>query len=222
MEAPFPALGKTIIVKNFLPGSGTEVSCRIHFLCQESRWSSQPCPHGWRGCVFQQGIQFSGQSSPTLSPVCPAQARPLEAASKSHAGQHEVCPQTCTVPHWLLSKLSQSSVLFRSIHILGLHHFLTFSVKTVLGVLDIYPRLQSLSLTCEDLGPDDNICFPLSFHTIDPRKHQSTGLFRPWISVGNQLLLDTEEMRVHPEHTRSTQLSSAEQLLGTQNHPIRV
>ena len=26
MEAPFPALGKTIIVKNFLPGSGTEVS----------------------------------------------------------------------------------------------------------------------------------------------------------------------------------------------------
>lgn len=26
MEAPFPALGKTIVVKNFLPGSGTEVS----------------------------------------------------------------------------------------------------------------------------------------------------------------------------------------------------
>lgn len=25
MEAPFPALGRTITVKNFLPGSGTEV-----------------------------------------------------------------------------------------------------------------------------------------------------------------------------------------------------
>lgn len=28
MEAPFPAPGRTITVKNFLPGSGTEVRCR--------------------------------------------------------------------------------------------------------------------------------------------------------------------------------------------------
>lgn len=30
MEAPFPALGKTIVVRNFLPGSGTEVRTRSH------------------------------------------------------------------------------------------------------------------------------------------------------------------------------------------------
>lgn len=47
MEAPFPALGKTIIVKNFLPGSGTEVSCQTPFLCPENRWPSQPSPCGF-------------------------------------------------------------------------------------------------------------------------------------------------------------------------------
>lgn len=34
MEAPFPALGKTIVVKNFLPGSGTEVRRRSPLLSQ--------------------------------------------------------------------------------------------------------------------------------------------------------------------------------------------
>lgn len=34
MEAPFPALGKTIVVKNFLPGSGTEVRRQSPLLSQ--------------------------------------------------------------------------------------------------------------------------------------------------------------------------------------------
>lgn len=72
------------------------------------------------------------------------------------------------------------------------------------------------------MGADDNVCSHLSFHIIYLSKHESTGLLQPWISAGNQLLLDTEEMRVHQGCTRSAQLSSTEQFLGTQNYPIQV
>uniref|UniRef100_A0A8C5KZR8 DENN domain containing 2A n=1 Tax=Jaculus jaculus TaxID=51337 RepID=A0A8C5KZR8_JACJA len=57
MEAPFPALGKTIIVKNFLPGSGTEVielcrplDSRLEHVDFESLFSSLSVRHLL--CVF--------------------------------------------------------------------------------------------------------------------------------------------------------------------------
>ncbi|KAM7245018.1 hypothetical protein CapIbe_003544 [Capra ibex] len=57
MEAPFPALGKTIVVKNFLPGSGTEVielcrplDSRLEHVDFESLFSSLSVRHLL--CVF--------------------------------------------------------------------------------------------------------------------------------------------------------------------------
>ncbi|XP_021573549.1 DENN domain-containing protein 2A [Carlito syrichta] len=57
MEAPFPALGKTILVKNFLPGSGTEVielcrplDSRLEHVDFESLFSSLSVRH--LVCVF--------------------------------------------------------------------------------------------------------------------------------------------------------------------------
>lgn len=38
MEAPFPALGRTITVKNFLPGSGTEVRGNS---CAQQGWGAR-------------------------------------------------------------------------------------------------------------------------------------------------------------------------------------
>lgn len=72
-------------------------------------------------------------------------------------------------------------------------------------LLNIYPRLQSLSLLGQILRPDEErgsylfffltSCSPVNIRTL---------------SAVNQSLLDTEEMRVHQEFTRSTQFFSTE------------
>lgn len=96
MEAPFPALGKTIIVKNFLPGSGTEVSCqRLVFPLRRTGGLASQVP------VAGEAMSFSRASSSVVSlvtphklhpqsPVSPAQAWPQGATHKSHGVQHAV------------------------------------------------------------------------------------------------------------------------------------
>lgn len=98
MEAPFPALGKTIAVKTFLPGSGTEVSQGV----------VQPGTPLWlEGLYLPSGHPVQGCApsiSPrhrTLSPVCPAQA-PLQGATPKGHAVHVIFLETCTVHPWLL------------------------------------------------------------------------------------------------------------------------
>lgn len=47
MEAPFPAPGRTITVKNFLPGSGTEVTLLMETAARETK---QPFSVNARAC----------------------------------------------------------------------------------------------------------------------------------------------------------------------------
>ncbi|KAL4669318.1 hypothetical protein H8959_007872 [Pygathrix nigripes] len=80
MEAPFPALGKTILVKNFLPGSGTEVielcrplDSRLEHVDFESLFSSLSVRH--LVCVFASCFWRGGSSSlQTSSAPCPSAA----------------------------------------------------------------------------------------------------------------------------------------------------
>ncbi|KAM6202235.1 DENN domain-containing protein 2A [Rhynchocyon petersi] len=82
MEAPFPALGKTIVVKNFLPGSGTEVielcrplDSRLEHVDFESLFSSLSVRH--LVCVFaslllERRVIFVADKLSTLSTCCHA------------------------------------------------------------------------------------------------------------------------------------------------------
>ncbi|XP_053465341.1 DENN domain-containing protein 2A isoform X1 [Nycticebus coucang] len=82
MEAPFPALGKTILIKNFLPGSGTEVielcrplDSRLEHVDFESLFSSLSVRH--LVCVFaslllERRVIFIADKLSTLSKCCHA------------------------------------------------------------------------------------------------------------------------------------------------------
>lgn len=85
MEAPFPAPGRTITVKNFLPGSGTEVrktlvslylSCHAHLLAHHLPWThiSSLSSCRWSNCVDRQITVWNtwtlNVSSPPLVCVC--------------------------------------------------------------------------------------------------------------------------------------------------------
>ncbi|KAM6168445.1 DENN domain-containing protein 2A [Erethizon dorsatum] len=82
MEAPFPALGKTIVVKNFLPGSGIEVielcrplDSRLEHVDFESLFSSLSVRH--LVCVFaslllERRVIFIADKLSTLSKCCHA------------------------------------------------------------------------------------------------------------------------------------------------------
>ncbi|XP_006861313.1 PREDICTED: DENN domain-containing protein 2A [Chrysochloris asiatica] len=82
LEAPFPALGKTIVVKNFLPGSGTEVielcrplDSRLEHVDFESLFSSLSVRH--LVCVFaslllERRVIFVADKLSTLSTCCHA------------------------------------------------------------------------------------------------------------------------------------------------------
>ncbi|XP_021119354.1 DENN domain-containing protein 2A isoform X1 [Heterocephalus glaber] len=82
MEAPFPALGKTIVVKNFLPGSGTEVielcrplDSRLEHVDFEPLFSSLSVRH--LVCVFaslllERRVIFIADKLSTLSKCCHA------------------------------------------------------------------------------------------------------------------------------------------------------
>ncbi|XP_014316308.2 DENN domain-containing protein 2A [Myotis lucifugus] len=80
MEAPFPALGKTIIVKNFLPGTGTEVielcrplDSRLEHVDFESLFSSLSIRHLL--CVFaslllERRVIFIADKLSTVNRAC--------------------------------------------------------------------------------------------------------------------------------------------------------
>ncbi|XP_023568528.1 DENN domain-containing protein 2A [Octodon degus] len=82
LEAPFPALGKTIVVKNFLPGSGTEVielcrplDSRLEHVDFESLFSALSVRH--LVCVFaslllERRVIFIADKLSTLSKCCHA------------------------------------------------------------------------------------------------------------------------------------------------------
>ncbi|XP_004382507.1 DENN domain-containing protein 2A [Trichechus manatus latirostris] len=80
MEAPFPALGKTIVVKNFLPGSGTEVielcrplDSRLEHVDFESLFSSLSVRHLVRvfaSLLLERRVIFVADKLSTLSTCC--------------------------------------------------------------------------------------------------------------------------------------------------------
>ncbi|XP_049749384.1 DENN domain-containing protein 2A isoform X2 [Elephas maximus indicus] len=80
MEAPFPALGKTIVVKNFLPGSGTEViklcrplDSRLEHVDFESLFSSLSVRHLVRvfaSLLLERRVIFIADKLSTLSTCC--------------------------------------------------------------------------------------------------------------------------------------------------------
>ncbi|XP_060052683.1 DENN domain-containing protein 2A [Erinaceus europaeus] len=98
MEAPFPALGKTIVVKNFLPGSGTEVielcrplDSRLEHVDFESLFASLSVRHLL--CVFaslllERRVIFIADKLSTLSTCCHAAV----AAIYPFAWQHTYIP----------------------------------------------------------------------------------------------------------------------------------
>uniref|UniRef100_A0A8C0JCN8 DENN domain containing 2A n=1 Tax=Chelonoidis abingdonii TaxID=106734 RepID=A0A8C0JCN8_CHEAB len=82
MEAPFPALGRTITVKNFLPGSGTEVielrrplDSRLEHVDFESLFSSLSIRHLSRvfaSLLLERRVIFIADKLSTLSKCCHA------------------------------------------------------------------------------------------------------------------------------------------------------
>ncbi|XP_038249733.1 DENN domain-containing protein 2A [Dermochelys coriacea] len=82
MEAPFPALGRTITVKNFLPGSGTEVielrrplDSRLEHVDFESLFSSLSVRHLSRvfaSLLLERRVIFIADKLSTLSKCCHA------------------------------------------------------------------------------------------------------------------------------------------------------
>ncbi|XP_075414859.1 DENN domain-containing protein 2A isoform X2 [Tenrec ecaudatus] len=82
MEAPFPALGKTIMIKNFLPGTGTEVIelCRpldsrlehVNFECLFSSLSVRHLVCVFASLLLERRVIFVADRLSTLSTCCHA------------------------------------------------------------------------------------------------------------------------------------------------------
>ncbi|XP_074223015.1 DENN domain-containing protein 2A isoform X4 [Camelus bactrianus] len=129
MEAPFPALGKTIIVKNFLPGSGTEVielcrplDSRLEHVDFESLFSSLSVRHLL--CVFaslllERRVIFIADKLSTLSKCCHA----MVAAIYPFTWQHTYIPVlppamidiVCSPTPFLIGLLTSSLPLLREL-----------------------------------------------------------------------------------------------------------
>ncbi|XP_048196296.1 DENN domain-containing protein 2A isoform X2 [Perognathus longimembris pacificus] len=129
MEAPFPALGKTILVKNFLPGSGTEVielcrplDSRLEHVDFESLFSSLSVRH--LVCVFaslllERRVIFIADKLSTLSKCCHA----MVALTYPFSWQHTYIPVlppamidiVCSPTPFLIGLLSSSLPLLREL-----------------------------------------------------------------------------------------------------------
>uniref|UniRef100_A0A6I8NRI6 UDENN domain-containing protein n=2 Tax=Ornithorhynchus anatinus TaxID=9258 RepID=A0A6I8NRI6_ORNAN len=82
MEAPFPALGKTVVVKSFLPGAGTEVIelCRppdsrldhVDFRCLFSSLSVRLLVRVFAALLLERRVIFTADNLGTLSRCCHA------------------------------------------------------------------------------------------------------------------------------------------------------
>ncbi|KAM4873871.1 DENN domain-containing protein 2A [Thomomys bottae] len=129
MEAPFPALGKTILVKNFLPGSGTEVielcrplDSRLEHVDFESLFSSLSIRH--LVCVFaslllERRIIFIADKLSTLSKCCHAMVALIYPFSWQHTYIPVLPPAmmdiVCSPTPFIIGLLSSSLPLLREL-----------------------------------------------------------------------------------------------------------
>ncbi|XP_058153458.1 DENN domain-containing protein 2A isoform X2 [Dasypus novemcinctus] len=129
MEAPFPALGKTIIVKNFLPGSGTEVielcrplDSRLEHVDFESLFSSLSVRH--LVCVFaslllERRVIFIADKLSTLSKCCHAMVALIYPFTWQHTYIPVLPPSmidiVCSPTPFLIGLLSSSLPLLREL-----------------------------------------------------------------------------------------------------------
>ncbi|XP_077896778.1 DENN domain-containing protein 2A isoform X4 [Ictidomys tridecemlineatus] len=129
MEAPFPALGKTIIVKNFLPGSGTEVielcrplDSRLEHVDFESLFSCLSVRH--LVCVFaslllERRVIFLADKLSTLSKCCHAMVALIYPFSWQHTYIPVLPPAmidiACSPTPFLIGLLSSSLPLLREL-----------------------------------------------------------------------------------------------------------
>ncbi|KAM6435918.1 DENN domain-containing protein 2A isoform 2-T2 [Liasis olivaceus] len=122
MEAPFPALGRTIAIKNFLPGSGTEVielrrplDSRLEHVDFESLFSSLSIRHLSRvfaSLLLERRVIFIADKLSTLSKCCHA----MVALLYPFAWQHTYIPVlppsmidiVCSPTPFLIGLLSSS------------------------------------------------------------------------------------------------------------------
>ncbi|XP_072633536.1 DENN domain-containing protein 2A isoform X3 [Canis lupus baileyi] len=129
MEAPFPALGKTIIVKNFLPGSGTEVielcrplDSRLEHVDFESLFSSLSVRHLL--CVFaslllERRVIFIADKLSTLSKCCHAMVAVIYPFTWHHTYIPVLPPAmidiVCSPTPFLIGLLTSSLPLLREL-----------------------------------------------------------------------------------------------------------
>ncbi|XP_053512595.1 DENN domain-containing protein 2A isoform X4 [Artibeus jamaicensis] len=129
MEAPFPALGKTIIVKNFLPGTGTEVIelCRpldsrlehVDFECLFSSLSVRHLLCVFASLLLERRVIFIADKLSTLSKCCHA----MVAITYPFTWQHTYIPVlppamvdiVCSPTPFLIGLLTSSLPLLREL-----------------------------------------------------------------------------------------------------------
>ncbi|MEJ1280748.1 hypothetical protein NN561_011694 [Cricetulus griseus] len=129
MEAPFPALGKTIIVKNFLPGSGTEVielcrplDSRLEHVDFESLFSSLSVRHlvsVFASLLLERRVIFIADKLSTLSKCCHAMVALIYPFSWQHTYIPVLPPAmidiVCSPTPFLIGLLSSSLPLLREL-----------------------------------------------------------------------------------------------------------
>ncbi|XP_067392352.1 DENN domain-containing protein 2A [Emydura macquarii macquarii] len=122
MEAPFPALGRTITVKNFLPGSGTEVielrrplDSRLEHVDFESLFSSLSIRHLSRvfaSLLLERRVIFIADKLSTLSKCCHAMVALLYPFTWQHTYIPVLPPSmidiVCSPTPFLIGLLSSS------------------------------------------------------------------------------------------------------------------
>lgn len=129
MEAPFPALGKTIVVKNFLPGSGTEVIelCRpldsrlehVDFECLFSSLSVRHLVSVFASLLLERRVIFIADKLSTLSTCCHAVVALIYPFSWQHTYIPVLPPAmidiVCSPTPFLIGLLSSSLPLLREL-----------------------------------------------------------------------------------------------------------
>nr|XP_020656144.1 DENN domain-containing protein 2A isoform X3 [Pogona vitticeps]XP_020656145.1 DENN domain-containing protein 2A isoform X3 [Pogona vitticeps] len=122
MEAPFPALGRTITIKNFLPGSGTEVielrrplDSRLEHVDFESLFSSLSIRHLSRvfaSLLLERRVIFIADKLSTLSKCCHAMVALLYPFTWQHTYIPVLPPSmidiVCSPTPFLIGLLSSS------------------------------------------------------------------------------------------------------------------
>ncbi|XP_055458015.1 DENN domain-containing protein 2A [Psammomys obesus] len=129
MEAPFPALGKTITVKTFLPGSGTEVielcrpmDSRLEHVDFESLFSSLSVRHlvsVFASLLLERRVIFIADKLSTLSKCCHAMVALIYPFSWQHTYIPVLPPAmidiVCSPTPFLIGLLSSSLPLLREL-----------------------------------------------------------------------------------------------------------